>query len=211
MKRLGYCADASISLKLVCSGLGKARQTSQQTVEARATIGLAFKFPHQFGAVALSSLLLVVPQFGTAQATPHAGITAFNKWCFKAGQTEAQARRNMNTDEAPFSLTFWGDSLAPRPLDAPRGVERRCEVTFDGDHSDAAIAALRAQMAQPPVFGTPISLPDTHEIGKETALIEGRELVRGRVAVVHVGTQDGQTFIAVDRLYAGLKLQGSSN
>ncbi|WP_370402366.1 hypothetical protein [Sulfitobacter sp. JB4-11] len=139
---------------------------------------------------------------------PHPAITAFNTWCFKAGQTETQARANMNADSAPFTLTFWDDSLEPRPADAPRGVERRCEVAFEGDHTDTAITALRAQMATPPVFGTPIPLPDTHAATPSTALIEGRELLRGRVAVVHVGTRNDntETFMAVDRLYAGLGL-----
>lgn len=145
---------------------------------------------------------------GPAAANTHPAISAFNTWCFKAGQTEAQARTNMNVGNAPFTLTFWDDSLEPRPADAPRGVERRCEVAFDGDHTETAITALRAQMATPPVFGTAIPLPDTHKATATTALIEGRALLRGRVAVVHVGTRNNntETFMAVDRLYAGLGL-----
>ncbi len=145
---------------------------------------------------------------GPAAANTHPAIDAFNTWCFKAGQTETQARSNMNADTAPFTLTFWDDSLEPRPADAPRGVERRCEVAFDGDHTETAITALRAQMATPPVFGTGIPLPDTHKATATTALIEGRALLRGRVAVVHVGTRNNntETFMAVDRLYAGLGL-----
>lgn len=145
---------------------------------------------------------------GSAAASTHPAITAFNTWCFKAGQTEAQARTNMSADTAPFTLTFWDDSLEPRPETAPAGVERRCEVAFEGDHAATAISALRAQMATPPVFGTAIPLPDTHAATEGTALIEGRELLRGRVAVVHVGTRkdNTETFMAVDRLYAGLGL-----
>lgn len=138
-------------------------------------------------------------------------ITAFNTWCFKAYQTETQARRNMGADVSPFVLTFWDDSLEPRPADSPPGIERRCEVAFDGDHADRAIEELRIQMQTPPVFGTLIALPDTHRVLDETVLIEGRELLRGRVAVVHVGTRDTasgrQTFMAVDRLYDGLGLE----
>jgi hypothetical protein len=137
-------------------------------------------------------------------------MAAFNAWCFKAGQTEAQARRNTGADVAPFALTFWDDSLEPRLADAPRGIERRCEVSFDGDHSTRAVAALRQQMQTPPEFGTMIALPDTHTAQPETVLIEARELLRGRVAVVHVGTRvkDAriQTFMTVDRLYDGLGL-----
>ena len=36
--------------------------------------------------------------------------------------------------------------------------------------------------------------------------VEGRELLRGRVAVVHVGQRNNQTFLAVDRLFDGLGL-----
>lgn len=143
-------------------------------------------------------------------ATANPAITAFNTWCFKAGQTETQARANMNADAASFTLTFWDDSLEPRPADAPDGVERRCEAAFDGDHTTSAITAMRTQMTTPPVFGAKIPLPDTHQPTNGTALIEGRELLRGRVAVVHVGTRKtdikNQTFMAVDRLYDGLGL-----
>jgi len=165
----------------------------------------------QVSAVLAASLFLSVQvHAGTTSeriGPAEEAITAFNTWCFKAGQTEAQARANMDADEAPFALTFWDDSLEPRPADAPRGVERRCEVSFDGAHTDRAVTALRKQMQTPPIFGTPIPLPDTHTAEQGTALIEGRELLRGRVAVVHVGLRAGRTFMAVDRLYAGLGLK----
>ena len=152
------------------------------------------------------SLALLPANLAFADTNP--AITAFNTWCFKAGQTEAQARANMKADSTPFSLTFWDDSLEPRPADAPRGVERRCEVAFKGDHSASAISEVRAHMAKPPIFGSEISLPDTHQSTATTMLIEGRELLRGRVAVVHVGTRLASsgvtTFMTVDRLYDGL-------
>ncbi|MFK7836687.1 MAG: hypothetical protein AB8B60_10735 [Sulfitobacter sp.] len=158
------------------------------------------------------SLTALLGAAGSAVAdSAEEAINAFNTWCFKAGQTEAEARRNMNADEAAFALSFWDDSLEPRPANAPIGVERRCEVSFDGDHAARALTALRRQMQTPPVFGTKIPLPDTHSATQTTTLIEGRELLRGRVAVVHVGTkatanQTTTTFMAVDRLYDGLGL-----
>ncbi len=136
-----------------------------------------------------------------------AAITAFNAWCFQAGQTESQITSNMERDVGaplPFDLTFWDVSLEPSDDNLPAGVERRCEVAFDGDHTDAAIDALCVQMATPPIFGTAIALPSTHAPLPGTALIEGRELLRGRVAVVHVGRRDAKTFMAVDRLFDGL-------
>ena len=136
----------------------------------------------------------------SAHANP--AITAFNTWCFKAGQTTAQAHANMNTDTAPFTLTFWDSSLEPAPANAPYGVERRCEVAFQGDHTAAALQALKVQMATPPKFGTPVALPPTHHASTQTTFIQGRELLRGRVAVVHIGTRENgtMTFMAVDRL-----------
>ena len=139
---------------------------------------------------------------GSAAAT---AIAAFNGVCFKAGQTAAQAQARMEEragSPLPFALTFWDRTLEPGPADHPR-IERRCEVLFAGDHTREAIDALRIQMATPPVFGFAITLPDTHTAGQGTALIEGRELLRGRIAVVHVGLRDGQTFMAVDRLPEG--------
>ncbi|MBW4709687.1 hypothetical protein KX928_18015 [Roseobacter sp. YSTF-M11] len=140
-----------------------------------------------------------------AGSVADSAIASFNAICFKAGQTAAEARARLQGRDGsplPYALTFWDITLEPAP-DAPPQIERRCEVAFDGDHTDAAIAALRAQMATPPVFGFAIALPATHEPLPGTALIEGRELLRGRVAVVHVGLRDGRTFMAVDRLPAG--------
>ena len=69
--------------------------------------------------------------------------------------------------------------------------------------ADQAITALPQQMQTPPVSGTKIPLPDTHAAEQGTALIAGRETLRDRVAVVHVGLRAGRTFMAVDRLHAG--------
>lgn len=144
---------------------------------------------------------------GTAAAGPVAdsAIASFNAVCFKAGQTAQQARARMQARDGaplPYALTFWDKTLAPAPGTAAQ-IERRCEVVFDGDHTGIAGDALRVQMATPPVFGSAIDLPRTHEASAGTTLIEGRALLRGRVAVVHVGMRQGRTFMAVDRLPAG--------
>jgi len=144
---------------------------------------------------------------GAAASGAHPAVTAFTTYCFKAGQTAAQARDNMQMlagTPLPFALTFWDTSLEPAPA-APAHAERRCQVQFDGD-TDAALRAVQAKMAKPPVFGTPIPLPAPYAPEPGTAYIEGRELLRGRVAVVHIGTRGTQTFIAVDRLPAGMGL-----
>ncbi|WP_299499758.1 hypothetical protein [uncultured Roseobacter sp.] len=139
----------------------------------------------------------------TASADP--AIASFNAVCFKAGQTASEARARMAARDGtplPYALTFCDKTLEPAP-DTIAGIERRCEVAFDGEHTTKAIAALRTQMATPPVFGFKIDLPHTHAPEPGTALLEGRELLRGRVAVVHVGTRDNRTYMAVDRLPVG--------
>ncbi|WP_299375191.1 hypothetical protein [uncultured Tateyamaria sp.] len=141
----------------------------------------------------------------------HPAIDAFTAYCFKAGQTAAQAQANMTNiagDPLPFVLTFWDKTLEPAP-GTPEYAERKCEVVFAGNHATAALNAVRAKMATPPVFGTVIPLPETHAATPGTVMIEGRELLRQRVAVVHLGTRDAgaRTFISVDRLPAGMGLR----
>ncbi|WP_299151363.1 hypothetical protein [uncultured Tateyamaria sp.] len=136
----------------------------------------------------------------------HPAIDAFTAFCFKAGQTPDVARANMEQLTGvplPFALSFWDKSLAPAP-GTPDHAERRCEVSFEGDHAATAVEAVRAKMASPPVFGTQIALPAPYVREAGTALIEGRELLRKRVAVVHIGTRGTRTFIAVDRLPASM-------
>ena len=141
-------------------------------------------------------------------AAAHPGIEAFTAVCFKAGQTVTDARANMQAvvgGPLPFLLTFWDTSLEPAP-EAPPHSERRCEVLMKGDFADAAVRAVQAKMATPPVFGTPLPLPAPYAAAAGTAYIEARELLRERVAVVHIGVHgDGaETFIRVDRLPAGM-------
>lgn len=162
--------------------------------------------PRVMGALAMASCVAATAM----PARAHPAIDAFTTYCFKAGQTADDARANMETIAGaplPFTLSFWDKSLEPA-AGTPAYAERRCEVTFDGDHVVDAVQAVRFKMATPPVFGTVIPLPATHSTTPETALIEGRELLRKRVAVVHIGTRDAgaQTFITVDRLPAGMGL-----
>ena len=150
----------------------------------------------------LSGLLLST----AAMAAPsHPAINAFTTWCFIAGQTEAQAHANMRTNGAAFDLIFWDKTLEPAPS-TPAHVERRCEVSFDGDHRDSAVKDVQAKMAAPPVFGTSIPLTAPYEATDGTAYIDARALLRGRGAVVHIGLKDQRTFIRVDRLPAGMGL-----
>ncbi|MDB9857301.1 hypothetical protein OAC63_02805 [Amylibacter sp.] len=135
-------------------------------------------------------------------------ITAFTAACFNKGYTQqriTQAMEHAIGGPLSFDLTFWDKALAPAP-NTSDFHERRCEVAFAGDHTQTAIDALREKMATPPVFGHKIPLPVTHAANSGTALIEGRELLRGRTAVIQIGTRPTQTgietYIIVDRLPA---------
>ncbi|MEM6759270.1 MAG: hypothetical protein AAF601_07295 [Pseudomonadota bacterium] len=145
-----------------------------------------------------------------AAASP--AIAAFTEWCFKAGQTASTARANMERSVGaplPFDLTFWDISLETA-ADAPEQSERRCEVAFDGAHAADAIAAVVAKMAMPPVFGAPVALPKPYARSEHTDMIEARALLRGRIAVVEIGTLPGpRTFIRVDRLPSGYVWDGA--
>ena len=143
-------------------------------------------------------------------ARANAAIDAFTSFCFKAGQTSAVAKANMQGlagAPLPFELTFWDKSLEPAP-GTPDHAERRCEVTFAGDHAANAAGAVLTKMAVPPVFGTPIPLPAPYAASDGTLYIQARQLLRKRVAVVHIGTRNNatETFIRVDRLPAGMGL-----
>lgn len=156
----------------------------------------------------LACISALAVTLGSGMAHAHPAIEAFTAWCFKAGQTAMRAQANMETSAGtplPFDLTFWDTSLEPAP-GTPAHAERRCEVSFDGDHADIATAAVQAKMAAPPVFGTSIPLPTPYAAEPGTAYIDGRALLWGRVAVVHIGTRGARTFIGVDRLPAGMGL-----
>ncbi|MEP2890345.1 hypothetical protein [Tateyamaria sp.] len=155
--------------------------------------------------MALKSAHIAAFMLMTGGAHAHPAIHAFTAFCFKAGQTPAQAHANMASvagNPLPFTLTFWDKTIVPAP-GTPEITERRCEVTFDGDHADDALRDVQAKMATPPVFGTSIPLTPPYVATDTTVYIDARELLRKRVAVVHIGTKGAQTFIRVDRLPAG--------
>lgn len=147
-----------------------------------------------------------------ARAKPgvaHPAIDALAAYCFKAGQTPAQARANMTGlvgDPLPFTLTF-RDTTPEAAPGTPAHAERHCEVAFEGDHAADAVTPVQAEMATPPVFGKSIVKAPPFAAQDGTAYIDARELLRKRVAVVHIGTRPApETFIRVDRLPSGMGL-----
>lgn len=146
---------------------------------------------------------LLVAAIGTVplmtSASPSDAINAFTDHCFTKGMTVAQAQDRMAPEAGGFELEFYDTTLAPAAAITP-GTDRRCAVRFSGNHTADAQAAVHAKMATPPVFGTPTALPGTHAARDGTTFIEARALLRGRLAVVHIGYRDGATFITVERL-----------
>ena len=147
-----------------------------------------------------------------ARAKPgvaHPAIDALAAYCLKAGQTAAQASADtadVAGDPLPFDLTFRDKTPEPAP-GTPAHAERHCEVAFDGDLAADAVTQVQAKMATPPVFGKSIVLAPPFAAQDGTAYIDARELLRKRVAVVHIGTRPApETFIRVDRLPPGMGL-----
>lgn len=159
-------------------------------------------------------VLLMISRIGQANDMPapaDLAMSAFADTCTTRGLTEAEAEARMRAHvEAeggvglPFDMAFYDITLEPTGLRVTRGTDRRCEVSFAGAHTEAAIAMLTDLMARPPVFGTAIPLPITHSPVTGTAFIEGRQLNPRVAAVVHVGTRETEagieTFLNVERL-----------
>ena len=173
-------------------------------------------FHHITGSTPASLLCAALSAVCFSPSTPDArepAITAFTDACFNKSYTQQRITQTMERAiDGPlsFNLTFWDKTLAPAP-DTSDFQERHCEVAFAGDHTKIAINALREKMATPPIFGHIIPLPATHSAKSGTELIEGRELLRGRMAVIKVGTRPTQTgiktYIIVDRLPANWRDQ----
>lgn len=139
-----------------------------------------------------------------------AGITAFSENCFSPRMTAKKARAVFNLanirhdfyDLDPFT------SAAPSPARARAatpGTDRRCEVSFQGDFAQDAVAAVTARLGREGIT-TPAPLPATHEALRMpgTALLAARRLNPRKIAVVHVGTRPSgsgvETFLNVERL-----------
>jgi len=161
------------------------------------------------GAVAFAAGQAVADEAPDTAALAQSGFAAI---CTNPGQTAAVMEARMRAHVAnaggsglPFGTSFYDTTLGDTPDDPTPGTNRRCEVSFPGDHVEDATETLRSAMQGPPVFGTVTELPDGFEAHDGTHFIQARLLnSRGIRAVVHVGTRDGpdgqETFINVERL-----------
>ncbi|MEL7025604.1 MAG: succinyl-CoA synthetase subunit beta [Pseudomonadota bacterium] len=103
-------------------------------------------------------------------------------------------------DTDPFT------SAAPSPATTRAvtpGTDRRCEVSFDGSATDAAISAVAAGLEAEGIR-TPADVPATFQRIPGATFIGARRLNPHKIAVVQVGTRPGpngtETYLNVERL-----------
>ncbi|WP_245749245.1 succinyl-CoA synthetase subunit beta [Jannaschia pohangensis] len=151
--------------------------------------------------------MVVLSASAMANPARAAMLDAFATNCFSPFLNAATAEANIASTGARidyYDLTF---AVVQRTSDTDitPGTDRRCEVSFDGDHgADAAEVATNALAAERILTDAP--LPATHADAAlpGTTLLAARALNPNRVAVVHTGTRPGpngvETFLSVERL-----------
>ena len=157
----------------------------------------------------VGAAVFLILAVGAARAdTPETATGAFAANCFSPFMTAQRAEMLLASpgvrvdfyDLDPFSDVPVSPVIG-RP--ATVGTDRRCEVAFDGDHSElAASAAVAGLQAEGITTASP--LPDRYQPTDGTTLLAARRLNPRRIAVVHAGTRPGpngvETFVFVERL-----------
>lgn len=149
------------------------------------------------------AIVFALPALGSDIA-----MTAFAENCFRPTMTAARAETRLGLpgvrydfyDTDPFT------SAAPSPATdraATPGTDRRCEVSFDGAETDAAIAAVAAGLEAEGIR-TPADVPATFQQIPGAAFVGARRLNPRKIAVVQVGTRPGpngtETYMNVERM-----------
>ncbi len=145
---------------------------------------------------------------GGAKATARSAIQLFANHCFSPYLTSEKARQAFALSGMAFDFYDLDpfSSVAPSPAQgAPvtAGTDRRCEVSFAGNHAESAAEGAMNALAHEMIF-TPAPVPPSFRSGPDTTLLAARRLNPRRVAVVHIGTREGalglETFMSVHRL-----------
>jgi hypothetical protein len=165
---------------------------------------------HRVANLGLGALLFLGITQGAARADTSAMVQAFADHCFSPYLTAAKAQDLVASTGARVDFYDLDPFTSARPSPAlgrkvTKGTDRRCEVSFDGDHTSLAtktvVAALEIEGIR-----TAVNLPTQFMRTDGTALLAARRLNPHRIAVVHVGTrhqEDGtETFMLVERLLA---------
>ncbi len=151
----------------------------------------------------------IMPVLGAGQShASDAAMSAFAENCFRPTMTAARAESRLGNDGARYDFYDLDPftSAAPSPATvraATPGTDRRCEVSFDGAETDAAIAAVAAGLEAERIR-TPADVPANFEQIPGAAFIGARRLNPRKIAVVQVGTRPGpngtETYLNVERL-----------
>lgn len=160
-----------------------------------------------FGFVFL--LIAALPAPLAAQSQQDEGINSFASQCFSPlliGRTAARTLtiggvRHDFYDLRPFSPS--APISEPSGRAVTPGTDRRCEVAFDGDGVEAAIAAIEDALDFEDITEV-AEVPEGFPAQPGTTFIAARFLNPNRIAVVQVGTREGpnglETFLNVERL-----------
>lgn len=156
--------------------------------------------------------IFVAAALGTTpiSASPADAARAFAQNCFSPFLTARKANaafeptgaRHDFYDFEPFSNVAPTPAFGLRP--ATKGTDRRCEVSFDGNHAALAVEfATNSLNAEG--LNRDVPVPETHKPVPGTELLAARRLNPRKIAVVHVGTRPGpngvETFMNVERLH----------
>lgn len=138
-----------------------------------------------------------------------AALRAFAQNCFSPLMTAAKAQQVLAGDGVrvdfydlrPFSS---GNDISPvvgRPQTPD--TDRRCEVAFDGDRTEDAVAAAAAGLNSEGI-DTEVEVPAGFDAMAGSTFIGARALNPSRIAIVQVGNRPGpngvETFVNVERL-----------
>ncbi|MFK7875998.1 MAG: succinyl-CoA synthetase subunit beta [Paracoccaceae bacterium] len=134
---------------------------------------------------------------------------AFAENCFSPYLTARKAKRVLGGSGArydfydldPFSNVAPSPAFGVRP--ATPGTDRRCEVSFDGVHTDVAVNFALSAVKREGLFDEE-PVPDAIQRLPSTNLLAARRLNPRKIAVIHIGTRAGpnttETFMTLERL-----------
>ncbi len=161
-----------------------------------------------FRRLGLAVCLLTTP-IHAATANPTRAMQAFADNCFRPTMTAERAKTVLShkgTRYDFYDLDPFVRSNAPSPA-LKRAVtpntDRRCEVSFDGTHTDAAAKAAARGLRQEGIRKS-APIPPAYANINGATFVGARQLNPRRVAVVIVGTRAGpngvETYMTVERL-----------
>ena len=127
--------------------------------------------------------------------------------CFSPYMTAIKATKTFALSGTSYDFydldPFSAAAPSPAQIDVTPGTDRRCEISFAGNHAKQAAKAA-AEAPSKEGITTPARLPASYAETNTTTLLAARQLNPRRTAIVHVGTRQGpqgiETFMLVERL-----------